>query len=237
MGDVLSVDVVIASVLRVRSAPVRPVVDRCAVFRSTTREAVDVLGSILTLFVPVERSLVASHLMRSPLVFPPTSMTFIRDVRVSVLLGVVLEVLADEELDVIFIFCRVLVWGSILRVTLAEVVLRVVELGKIDWVDFLDDVFAALLGMIVLEVRLELFAGLILLLTLAGVVLRVVALGKVDRVDLLDDAFAALPGMIVLEVRLELLAEEVDTVRVFGAADWLLVAVLATSTVRFTGRE
>ena len=83
---------------------------------------------------------------------------------------------------------------------------------------------------------MELLAGLISLVTLAGVALRVVVLGKVDWVDLLDDAFATLPGMIVREVRLEPLAEEVDTVRVCGAADWLLVAVLATSTVRLTGR-
>ena len=109
-------------------------------------------------------------------------------------------------------------------------------LGEVDRVDLLDDGFITLAGVTVREARLELLAGLISLVTLAGVALRVVVLGKVDWVDLLDDAFATLPGMIVREVRLEPLAEEVDTVRVCGAADWLLVAVLATSTVRLTGR-
>ena len=46
--------------------------------------------------------------------------------------------------------------GLILLVTLVGVALRVVALGKVDRVDLLDDAFAALLGMIVLEVRLEL---------------------------------------------------------------------------------
>jgi hypothetical protein len=62
--------------------------------------------------------------------------------------------------------------------------------------------------------------------------------GKVDRVDWPDDAFAIRPGMIVREARLEPLPERADTVRVCGVADdRLLVAVLATSTVRFTGRD
>ena len=63
--------------------------------------------------------------------------------------------------------------------------------------------------------------------------MRLVVPGKVD---LLDDAFATLPGMIVREARLEPLWERVGTVRVCDAADRLLVAVLATSTVRLTGR-
>ena len=54
-------------------------------------------------------------------------------------------------------------------------------------------------------------------------------LGKVDRVDLLEDALLAFPVVIVREVRLAPLLEGVVTER-------LLVAVLATSTVRFTGR-
>ena len=125
------------------------------------------------------------------------------------------EVLADEELKGVFLFCRAVVWGSILRVTLAEVTFRFVVSGEVDRIALLGDVFDTVADVIFWETRLELLAGLILLVTLVGVALRVVALGKVDRVDLLDDAFAALLGMIVLEVRLELLVEEVDTVRVF----------------------
>ena len=67
--------------------------------------------------------------------------------------------------------------------------------------------------------------------------MRFVMPGKVDRVDWPDDAFAIRPGMIVREARLEPLPERADTVRVCDAADRLLVAVLATSTVRFTGRD
>ena len=70
----------------------------------------------------------------------------------------------------------------------------------------------------------------ILRVTLVEVTLRFVVLGKVDRVDLLDDALLALPVVIVREVRLAPLLEGVVTER-------LLVAVLATSTVRFTGRD
>ena len=73
----------------------------------------------------------------------------------------------------------------------------------------------------------------ILRVTLAEVTLRVVLPNKVDRVDLLDDAFATSPGMTVREARLELRDEEVDTVRFCDAVDRFLVAVLATSTVRF----
>jgi hypothetical protein len=77
----------------------------------------------------------------------------------------------------------------------------------------------------------------ILRATLAEVTLRFVVPGKVDRVDLLDDFFRALTGAIVREVRLVPLPEGVDTVCLCDAADRLLVAVLATSTVRFTGRD
>ena len=77
----------------------------------------------------------------------------------------------------------------------------------------------------------------ILRATLAEVTLRFVVPGKIDRVDLLDDAFPAMPVVIVREARLAPLLEGVDTVRVCDAADRLLVAVLATSTVRFTGRD
>jgi len=80
--DVLWVDAVTVSVLLIRADLVRPDVDRRAAFLSTTREADEVFGSILTLFISVEGSLVAIRLVRSPLVFPPASMTFIRDVRV-----------------------------------------------------------------------------------------------------------------------------------------------------------
>ena len=100
-----------------------------------------------------------------------------------------MEVLDDEERERVFVFCRGVVGASILRVTLAEVTLRVVLSNK------------------------------------------------VDRVDLLDDAFATPPGMIVREARLAPLLEGVDTVRLCDAADRFLVAVLATSTVRFTGRD
>ena len=100
-----------------------------------------------------------------------------------------MEVLDDEERERVFVFCRGVVGASILRVTLAEVTLRVVLPNK------------------------------------------------VDRVDLLDDAFATPPGMIVREARLAPLLEGVDTVRLCDAADRFLVAVLATSTVRFTGRD
>ena len=100
-----------------------------------------------------------------------------------------MEVLDDEERERVFVFCRGVVGASILRVTLAEVTLRVVLSNK------------------------------------------------VDRVDLLDDAFATPPGMIVREARLVPLLEGVDTVRLCDAADRFLVAVLATSTVRFTGRD
>lgn len=79
--DVMSVDAVTDSVRLIRLVPVRPVVDRRAVFRSTTREADEVFGSILTLSVPVERLRVATCRVRFRPVFPPTSMTFARGVR------------------------------------------------------------------------------------------------------------------------------------------------------------
>ena len=77
----------------------------------------------------------------------------------------------------------------------------------------------------------------ILRVTLAEVTLRFVVLGKVDRVDLLDDALLAMPVVIVREVRLVPLLEGVVTERLCDGADRFLVAVLATSTVRFTGRD
>ena len=75
----------------------------------------------------------------------------------------------------------------------------------------------------------------ILRVTLAEVALPLVVTGKVDRVDLLDDALLALPVVIVREVRLAPLLEGVVTERLCDRADRLLVAVLATSTVRLTG--
>ena len=82
--DVLSVDVVTVLVPPVRFDPVRPDTERRAVFRSTTREADEVFGSILILFLPVERSLAAICLVRPPGAFPPTSITFTRDLPASV---------------------------------------------------------------------------------------------------------------------------------------------------------
>ena len=77
----------------------------------------------------------------------------------------------------------------------------------------------------------------ILRVTLAEVALPLVVPAKVDRVDLLEDALLALPGVIVREVRLAPLLEGVVTVRLCDATERLLVGVLATSTVRLTGRE
>ena len=77
----------------------------------------------------------------------------------------------------------------------------------------------------------------ILRVTLAEVALPLVVPGKVDRIDLLEDALLALPGVIVREVRLAPLLEGVDTVRLCDATERLLVGLLATSTVRLTGRD
>ena len=81
--DVLPVEVVTVSVPPLRFDPVRSAEDRRAVFRSTTREAVEASGSISTLFLLEERSLDAIRCVRSPLAFPPPPMTFIRDVPAS----------------------------------------------------------------------------------------------------------------------------------------------------------
>jgi hypothetical protein len=77
----------------------------------------------------------------------------------------------------------------------------------------------------------------ILRVTLAEVALPLVVPGKVDRVDLLEDALLALAGVIVREVRLAPLLEGVDAAYLCDATERLLVAVLATSTVRLTGRD
>ena len=60
----------------------------------------------------------------------------------------------DEERERVFVFCRGVAGASILRATLAEVTLRFVVPGKFDRVDLLDDLFLALTGAIVREVRL-----------------------------------------------------------------------------------
>ena len=78
----------------------------------------------------------------------------------------------------------------------------------------------------------------ILRVTLAEVALPLEDPGKVDRIDLLEDALLALPDVIVREVRLVApLLEGVVTVRLCDAEERLLVGVLATSTVRLTGRD
>jgi hypothetical protein len=77
----------------------------------------------------------------------------------------------------------------------------------------------------------------ILRVTLAEVALPLEDPGKVDRIDLLEDALLALPGVILREVRLAPLLEGVVTVRLCDAEERLLVGVLATSTVRLTGRD
>ena len=77
----------------------------------------------------------------------------------------------------------------------------------------------------------------ILRVTLAEVALPLEDPGKVDRIDLLEDALLALPGVILREVRLAPLLEGVFTVRLCDAEERLLVGVLATSTVRLTGRD
>ena len=85
---VLSVDVVTVVLSPVRLDLSRPDAEGRAVFRSTTREADEVFGSVLILFIRVGRSLVENCLVRFPCVFSPTSMTFIRDVRAPVLVVV-----------------------------------------------------------------------------------------------------------------------------------------------------
>ena len=101
-----------------------------------------------------------------------------------------MEVWVDEERERVFVFCRGVVGAWILRVTLAEVALPLVDPGK------------------------------------------------VDRIDLLEDALLALPGVFVREVRLVApLLEGVVTVPLCDATERLLVGLLATSTVRLTGRE
>jgi len=78
----------------------------------------------------------------------------------------------------------------------------------------------------------------ILPVTLAEVALSPVVPAKVDRIDLFEDALLALPGVIVREVRLVApLLEGVVTVRLCDATERLLVGLLATSTVRLTGRD
>jgi hypothetical protein len=99
VSDLISVDVLTDSVPLIRLEPVRPDAERRAVFCSTTREADEVFGSILALFIPVERSLVGIRPVRFSFIFPPTSMTFIRDVRVSVLVEVGRVVLAVSRVD------------------------------------------------------------------------------------------------------------------------------------------
>ena len=99
VSDVISVDVLTDSVRLIRLGPVRPDAERRAVFRSTTREAVEAFGSISILFLPVERSLFAIRLVRPLWVFSPTSITFIRDVPASVLVVVSGVVLAVSRVD------------------------------------------------------------------------------------------------------------------------------------------
>ena len=77
----------------------------------------------------------------------------------------------------------------------------------------------------------------ILRATLAEVTLRLVVPGEIDRVDLLDDAFATLPGMIVREERLEDFVPKVDDVLVWTEGARVFEVLLATSTVRLTGRD
>lgn len=83
----------------------------------------------------------------------------------------------------------------------------------------------------------EVLGAWILRVTLAEVALPLVVPAKVDRFDLLEDALLALPGVIVLELRLAPLLEGFVTVCLCDATERLLVGVLATSTVRLTGRE
>ena len=99
VSDLISVDVLTDSVPFIRLEPVRPDAERRAVFCSTTREADEVFGSILALFISVERSLVGIRPVRFSLVFSPTSMTFIRDVPASVLVVVSGVVLAVSRVD------------------------------------------------------------------------------------------------------------------------------------------
>jgi hypothetical protein len=74
--DVLPVVVLVVFMLSVRlDRPGR------TVFRSTTREAEEVFGSMFNLLALVDRSLVAICLRLLSLVFVPTSIIFIRDVR------------------------------------------------------------------------------------------------------------------------------------------------------------
>ena len=61
----------------------------------------------------------------------------------------------NDERDGIFVFCRVVVRGSILRITLAEVTFRVALPGELDRVDLLGDAFTTPPGVIVRETRLE----------------------------------------------------------------------------------
>jgi hypothetical protein len=95
----LSMDVLSVSVppTRLGSVPLRA--DRRAVFRSTTRAADEVFTSALILFVRAERSWGAIRPVLLFVVFSPTSMIFIRDVRASARLGVGRVVLAVSRVD------------------------------------------------------------------------------------------------------------------------------------------
>lgn len=209
--DAISVGSVVDSVRLMRWPPVRPVVERRAVFRSTTREADEVSGSNLTLLIPVERSLVAIRRVPFLPVFSPTSMIFARGVRASapVVFGcvvlavfrfdarprtsnVVSDVLTGEERRGVFVFCRVVDSGVILRATFDEVTLAVwcFQAG----VDCFTEVF---------------------------VLLRTVLL----------------PGTIVRDARLEVLFATVDLDLVWTEEVRGLEVRVATSTVRCTGRE
>ena len=93
----LSMDVLSVSVPpgRLGSMPLRA--DRRAVFRSTTRAADEVFTSALIL--SAERSPVAIRPVRLSVVFSPTSMIFMRDVRASVLVVIGRVVLAVSRVD------------------------------------------------------------------------------------------------------------------------------------------
>ena len=97
---VLSVDVVAVVEPPDRLDLLRSDAEGCAVCRSVSREVVEVFGSsVLSLFVPLERSLDAICFeVRSPLVFPLTPRTFIRDESVSVLV-VAVRVVAVSRVD------------------------------------------------------------------------------------------------------------------------------------------
>ena len=99
VSELISVDVITDSVPLVRLVPVRLDAGRRAVLRSTTRAADEVFRSNLALFLSVERSPVAIRPVRFSLVFSPTSIIFIRDVRASALVGVGRVVLAVSRVD------------------------------------------------------------------------------------------------------------------------------------------